>query len=591
MSTKKKTTLTSLPNELLHKVALSLCSSSCTTTALSSLAALSLTSRRLFAIANYILYERAAIRHPYLLAWAAETNRVGTLRRLLAAGVDPDTAHRLPFRRQRASSSPSSSWTVEPWKARRDMDPCAIFNEHYRVQDGSGDMFGPSGVDSDEDKVDGGMWAFCRGEVQKGWSRMLNFAICKSESDSKGYGGDGYSSSLDRVYIGLPLHLAVANGHMGAVEALLAAGADINATSRAFCKCKWAEIGALKLAPDGYDYETTLDEGNATDLEGQWTVLHTALCTERDDAARLLMEKGRGRPKMQGMLLEDQMGYTDVLHHAVALGRWAVVEEILQLAEKADGRREDLVNAVDYLGLTPFWMACNNEDLDGMMLLARMGANVNADLGKGFTPLFHACLIRRFDLAIELVRLGADVNTIFADCDNELMEITLEMNVTIYGDLGNGRVVVEDCRPLDLCVSFAGDNRSGHDLSRATSNHLSDDERRTYQMLLLRTLLDAGAKLMYTPDDEYSREEGYVYDAVVQAAFEHRVDILAEMIGHSAFVDYFEKQGCQGILEASQDAPCSEHEAKGNEQAMMREDERLRQVEDCLREHGFLESV
>src|SRR5688500_3746638 len=54
------------------------------------------------------LYKAAALRHPYLLAWAAETINLTVLRRLLDAGLDPDTVH-WPWR--------------STWRPRRCCDP------------------------------------------------------------------------------------------------------------------------------------------------------------------------------------------------------------------------------------------------------------------------------------------------------------------------------------------------------------------------------------------------------------------------------------------------------------------------------------
>ncbi|KAK3681721.1 hypothetical protein B0T22DRAFT_522966 [Podospora appendiculata] len=136
------TSILSLSNELLDHIARSIDTDA-------DLATLSATCRRIWESGNYILYSRAAKRHLYLLAWAAETGRVGTLKRLLAAGVSPNTAVYTTHDRRRKggearmrSIRPSRFFTPfgdrprdRPILSDRDGTPYELFRNHYLVKD------------------------------------------------------------------------------------------------------------------------------------------------------------------------------------------------------------------------------------------------------------------------------------------------------------------------------------------------------------------------------------------------------------------------------------------------------------------------
>jgi hypothetical protein len=57
---------------------------------IAQLAAFVLVCRRFHQAGNPILYAKAAVRHPYLLAWAAETRNAAVVIRLLDAGMTPN---------------------------------------------------------------------------------------------------------------------------------------------------------------------------------------------------------------------------------------------------------------------------------------------------------------------------------------------------------------------------------------------------------------------------------------------------------------------------------------------------------------------
>lgn len=111
---------------------------------------------------------------------------------------------------------------------------------------------------------------------------------------------------------GTALHLAAFFGHVGVVEALLDAGADVNVMSRV----------------------------NLPNIPRN-TPLHAALAGRRREVARLLIQRGAD------VTAVDSAGLTP-LHHAAAGGNVEIVSMLLDRGARVDARDEQGQTPLDY---------------------------------------------------------------------------------------------------------------------------------------------------------------------------------------------------------------------------------------------------
>ncbi|KAK4150465.1 ankyrin repeat-containing domain protein [Chaetomidium leptoderma] len=348
----------SLPNELLGPFAEAIVTD-VRRQDLAALAAFTLTCRRFYDAGNPVLYAKATVRHPYLLAWAAETGNVAILTRLLRLGMSPNTRFaRAGWFRWASNILPChDELTRDPWK---------FFREVYLVPD--------EDVQDDPDYRHHGLppvnlWAFC--------------STAPAQSRFRALGA-----------VAFPLHFAAANGHLEIISALLSAGAWLDVPSRQFHPIRWDKFliadPQAELSPALTDHYYDMER----------TPLYTALSVGQDEAFWALRAGGAA-------ILEIFSGYTSLLHHALELGNRAIAERLLDVTTAADANKKDM------LGRSLFWMAYCDNNISAMRHLAKLGANVDEDFGTGYTPLFDACLFAKPDMATELLRLGAATETVF----------------------------------------------------------------------------------------------------------------------------------------------------------------------------------
>eukprot|EP00967_Tisochrysis_lutea_P158812 scaffold326146_cov73-Tisochrysis_lutea.AAC.1 len=233
------------------------------------------------------------------------------------------------------------------------------------------------------------------------------------------------------------LHYAVCDGRVELVEALLSAGADVEAEAGParltplFLAVQFEQVGAAralvrwgaqvgvereggtplhKAALHGYvELIEALVEGGA-DVNvraNDATPLHDAVIAEQCDAARALVEAGAD---LEATLGED--GST-ALHCAASDGPAALVGTLVQM--RAD------VNAHDRRGLTPLHCAARENNVAAMRVLLDAGADINAcDAGGilrdipgracAITPLWLAAVRCQMAAIKLLVDRGADVS-------------------------------------------------------------------------------------------------------------------------------------------------------------------------------------
>lgn len=194
------------------------------------------------------------------------------------------------------------------------------------------------------------------------------------------------------------LHLAAAMGNAEAVELLLDHGASIDSSSQGLCRCRHA-VGMLN------NVESHQDELSLP----QWTPLHMAICFNRPETAMLLLRRGADC-MMEGSHpsgLPDHYDST-ALHHAAALGQADLVRYLVDNGHQTD------VDVRDRRTLTPFYYAYANSRWDSTApLLLQMGADINVEIKFyqpycTITPLGEAVRLGNFGEAQKLLDLGAD---------------------------------------------------------------------------------------------------------------------------------------------------------------------------------------
>ncbi|KAK3681722.1 ankyrin repeat-containing domain protein [Podospora appendiculata] len=312
------------------------------------------------------------------------------------------------------------------------------------------------------------------------------------------------------------------------------------------------------------------------------------MCAGQLDIFLLLRSRGAA------LLVSSWRDPIDLLHHAVSLQQWAIVEHLL--SKPGPARRKDRVNRRDHHNqVTPFWIAYYNDDTDWMTFLAHEGADINAAWGEGFTPFFHACLTGRFDTAMVLIRLGADVSTRFRSSSHPIVAefdwIQREDGRTDVEPPGPSPLV--GCRPIDICHHFRLNDRSygwGSRYDRDFPSHherLADwvDDLEVYRGRLQRALLDApGAELETSVsvsgdvDVDVDVVDGNPQDVVLLAARELLMSFLKIIIRHPKFRAYHAKHGTKGIFEAVRGTPIG-FDPKWRA-------ERVDEIETCLRSKG-----
>ncbi|KAK3318093.1 ankyrin repeat-containing domain protein [Apodospora peruviana] len=401
--------ISALPAELVLFVAENL-------VCLKDLSSLAQADRKLYSTVNPLLYRRAASsRDAWALAWAAHCGVVGTLRKVLAAGADPNhefTDHFMLEEWKKANaayklaadnrdsevwdtdneeSESNAGWSLET----DDSDHAATLTTNQLSSNSNSDQWGHVFDDSDRD------------------SDILMDEPSDADSSTLDDGDDEDEASADRmrdmdmwepetqlVMRGFnPIHLAVRGGHDDIVKILLEHGARINEYSRNMCECTRL-FGLLNAA----------ECPRRSQPPPTWSALHIAICHSHPSTAKLLLERGAS-DKMEVPIDPAKPPMLDhsanALHHAAAMGLVDVVRYLLDNTEVA-------VDVRDQETLTPFYHAYANRRWDSTVpLLLDRGANIDVDTKmflpySTITPLGEACRLGNFDDADRLLDLGAD---------------------------------------------------------------------------------------------------------------------------------------------------------------------------------------
>ena len=202
-----------------------------------------------------------------------------------------------------------------------------------------------------------------------------------------------------------PLHWALQHREDRLVEALLAAGADPNATNRYLVPALWIpcragdSANAIRLLEAGGDANSSLQGGE--------TVLMTAARTGSVEIIRYLAEHGAE------LNAAEQSGQT-ALMWACAEGQTEAVETLLKLGA------DPLINLPS--GFNAFFFAAREGKTKTVFKLIDSGFDVNQQMrpkrraskgpSSGMTALMLAIENGHFELAKELVLKGADPNVL-----------------------------------------------------------------------------------------------------------------------------------------------------------------------------------
>ena len=232
---------------------------------------------------------------------------------------------------------------------------------------------------------DGGGYTMLHEAVAYGHTEAVEALLAAGASvDAKMVG-----TSTDGVMVTLrPLHLAAGKGDMGPLRALIAAGADLDVTSYngltpLHLAARQGHASVVEaLAAAGASIEARDTDGN--------TPLHDA--TGDAKAIRVLVAAGAA--------LEDKgTDGTTPLHRAAALGNAASIEVLLALGASH--------SSLDDGGETPLHEAAYKGHVDAIRVLVAAGAPLNAFNHALETPLYVASSEGHMEAVRALVAAGA----------------------------------------------------------------------------------------------------------------------------------------------------------------------------------------
>lgn len=211
---------------------------------------------------------------------------------------------------------------------------------------------------------------------------------------------------VNKVYSGgrTALTLASFEGFVDIVELLIEKGADIN-------KQDQSKDTALILSVYKGNYELTkllIDKGAQLDtIDGAgYTALLIATADGHAEIAKLLVEKGA---KLD---IQDESGKTALMY--ALEGRDSELAKLL--IEKGAN-----IEIEDESGSTALIFACLNGDLEIVELLIEKGANIDVENDIGGTPLISASVRGRVDIVKLLIEKGVELNTADNDGNTALI--------------------------------------------------------------------------------------------------------------------------------------------------------------------------
>jgi len=222
-----------------------------------------------------------------------------------------------------------------------------------------------------------------------------------------------------------PLHWAARHDDLKTAEALIQAGADVNAANR----YGMTPINLAATSGSAAMIRLLLDAGvdpNSANQGGE-TVLMTSARTGKLDAVKLLLDRGanvnakdtvHGQTALMWAVLENHADVVDLLisrgadinaHTNVTITKGEYVPARPAAASGAGIIRQRALPTPNG-GMTPLLFAIRDGNVPMMRFLLDRGAGIEQSSGNHTTPLLIALLNGQVGMATELLNRGADPN-------------------------------------------------------------------------------------------------------------------------------------------------------------------------------------
>ncbi|KAI0380276.1 ankyrin repeat-containing domain protein [Hypomontagnella monticulosa] len=441
--------LSSLPNELLIDIFEY-------SQHIRTLKALSATSKRLHYVANPILYSRAVRKHPYLLTWACEFDRLDVVQKLLAVGMSPN----MPAYGNIEPRYMKDHDLTDPMKVLDRVYLHQISNKNYYYDD---DRHLPDIYDSDSDPQD--------------YSSSIERTVRKILSNTFVHEWNGE--------FWFPLHAASMSGSLEIIKTLINAGARLDVPSQKLCTCSSQGIREI---PGQFPY---------------WTPLHTALCCGNEDVANLLLRSGCSMTvELPYTRLPTIGNLSTSLHWAARGGNMATMNLLL-------GDTKTNIDVPDGGGATPLiWALGTTGGIPTIHYLFSQGANIDAQVTdisryRPGTALTIACRMGWHQEANLLIDAGANIHIRPPGCPS-----ALEQCLIWFGGCAS-RTEFSDWEYVEGAgylydLYHKSERRKGKIALQAPMKSARDASNRAAMLELVWRLIRNGANIRGHPDDEYS---------------------------------------------------------------------------------------
>ncbi|KAK1833698.1 ankyrin repeat-containing domain protein [Podospora conica] len=553
--------MTRMPNELKAMVAASIVED-VTDENIQDLMKLMRTCRVYYQAGHRVLWKAVALRHPYLLSWAAEMNNTAVSTHLLDAGLDPDTVYCPPTGVNcdaRCCQTYGPYGDFRHWHFRQHHDPAHhrpgfIFGKFYLIPDNwlwdhVRDMESPK------------FTTFCESAAAAGGHPYLGFTTLRGSHPQptvksktwviNGLGAINGSIQEWRMiqklagnrnsYLFSPLHNAAAHGHIDVMRLLLMRGATLDIAVHTGCGCKHlmsskrmfrAFLRELILDAPEDDTWISRYRWKENKFSGRlWTPLHLAICQGQLDSVQFLISQGAHHVSDARRCLAFQ----SPLHQAAAISpaQTGIVAYLLGLPQYSA-----YLSRGNSHGMTPLWTAYLGGMRDNVRLLIQRGADIDATLcpvgrktktSNAFSMLYHACHTGNLNAAKFLLQQGASGTTTYLTPLTDLCTEVFD---------ANGLPGPFPMRPLDILVAMRDSRQLFFKNSSPALSQVLDD------------LITASGSI--APSPASGPAQGPYQDPVLMAARGHHAKILWRLVMHPSFSTYKAEHGTAAIRAALQ---------------------------------------
>ncbi|KAI1414135.1 ankyrin [Hypoxylon sp. FL1857] len=467
----------------------------------SDLRSLSAASRRLYYVANPVLYSLAAKRYPYLLCWACGAGLFGVAEKLLVAGLSPNLpAVNCKWPVQFIDDDDSS---LEKQRNNAESPP-DVLNEVYQHHLSNSHLGGQ--------------------DIQ-----VVPYNP-KIHSDVEEY-------IAGRSSYWFPLHAAAMSGHTGIMKLLFDYGAYLDPPGRGLCRCSPDGLGPLvQHWPRNY-----------------WTPLHVALCSRNELAANLLIKLGASP------IVELCFRQSSALHWAA---RASFVSTTKLLLEGGPNASVDAEFHDPYYQTPLMWALGTENSIEIMTCLLQHGVNIDAHVIEAYsipkycekpTALTQACYNGWHKDAIFLVNAGASVHLIQPRCPSALDQCFNWFGVRLNRDEEFRRFAITNMREMDnedMNRLMKHHRRYGYKFSQLAigpgPNDPNEDDNIAGMVELIRELIHSGANI-------HNSLAGTHYP-LIRASARHLISIVELLQASGSDVNQEDDNGLFPLLAAISDA-------------------------------------